>query len=187
MALDLPQRFIARDGRTVSVRRLTSDDARVLQRFNEELSGDSRGRFLPHSYDDATVGKALARSEAGVDLLLGAFDGERMAAYFFLWYFDQRVPLLGIGMLDDYQGRGLGRQMMQTLIDAANTNGNEGIELTTMMDNRRAFALYEQVGFKYYGDVENLDGDGRVVVERGMFYEIKPGAKRYDGKHAPPV
>ncbi len=131
--------------------------------------------------------KALSRSEAGDDLLLGAFDGERMAAYFFLWYFAQRVPLLGIGMLDDYQGRGLGRQMMQLLIDAAKANGNEGIELTTMLDNRNAFALYQQVGFAYYGDVENIDGDGRVVVERGMFYEIKPGAERYDGKHAPPV
>jgi ribosomal protein S18 acetylase RimI-like enzyme len=187
MPLDLPQRLIARDGCTLTVRRLTRDDVVALQRFNEELSGDSRGRFLPHSYDDLTMGKVLTRSEAGKDLVLGAFDGERMAAYFFLWYFTERVPLLGIGMLDEYQGRGFGGQLMLALVAAAKANGNEGIELTTMQDNHRAFALYEQVGFEYYGNVENIDGDGRVIIERGMFYEIKPGAMRYDGKHAPPV
>jgi ribosomal protein S18 acetylase RimI-like enzyme len=187
MQLDHSQRLVARDGLVLTARRLTRDDAAALQRFSGELSAASRGRFLPHGYDHATVAGVLSRSEAGDDLVLGAFDGERMAAYFFLWYFTQRVPLLGIGMLDDYQGRGLGRQMMQLLIDAAKTNGNEGIELTTMQDNHNAFALYQQVGFVHYGDVENIDGDGRVVIERGMFYEIKPGAKRYDGKHAPPV
>ena len=41
--------------------------------------------------------------------------------------------------------------------------------------------LYEKIGFTYYGDVENLDGNGRTVVEQGMFYEIVPGACRFDG------
>ncbi len=178
-----------RDGLALEARRLAADDAdaQALQQFDADLSDESRRRFLPHTYDDATVAAALRRSEAGNDLLLGAFDGERMVGYFFLWYFDQRVPLLGIGMVDAYQGRGLGRPMMQTLIDAAKANGNEGIELTTMQDNHRAFALYEKMGFTYYGDVENYQGDGNMIVERTMFYEIKPGAPRYDGPHAPPV
>lgn len=179
--------FVLRDGRTLAVRALRAGDEGALRRFNDELSGASRARFLPHGYDDATLAKVTARSQRGEDLVLGAFDGERLVGYFFLWYFNQRVPLLGIGMLDAYQGQGLGSRMMGTLIDAAKEAGKEGIELTTMVDNDRAFALYEKVGFKYYGDVSNVDGNGRVVVERGMFFEIMPGATRYEGKHAPPV
>ena len=173
--------------RPIQVRALASADAAALRRFNEELSAESRRRFLPHGYDEATVAKVLARSERGDDLVYGGFDAERMAAYFFLWNFRDRVPLLGIGMLDAYQGRGLGRQIMGILIDQARLSGRDGIELTTMLDNDAAFSLYQKVGFRYLGDVENVQGDGRVVIERAMFHPIKPGARPMDGPHKPPV
>lgn len=178
--------LITSDGRALHVRLLRPGDEPALRRFNAELSEASRRRFLPHAYDEPTLARLLERSQRGQDLVLGVFDGPRLVGYFFLWYFDQRVPLLGIGILDELQGRGLGRQMMHVLIEAAKAAGKEGIELTTMLDNDRAFALYQKMGFKYYGDVSNVDGNGRTVVERGMFYEIVPGARRYEGKHAPP-
>ena len=181
------KRIRTRDGAELSVRRLRAGDDAALQEFNRSLSPDSRFKFLPHQYDDATVAKALARSEAGDDLLLGAWDGGRLAGYFFLWYFHARVPLLGIGLLDAYQGRGLGIQMMEILIAEARGIGSEGIDLTTMQHNHSAFALYEKAGFKYYADVENVVGDGRIEIERAMFYEIKPGAKPMEGKHRAPV
>jgi len=176
-----------REGKPLAARRLTQADAKTLQTFNDELSDESREKFLPHVYDDETVGKILARSEAGDDLTLGVFDGERIVGYFFLWYANQRVPLLGIGLLDEFHRQGLGQQMMGILIDAAKANGREGIELTTMQHNDAAFALYQKVGFKYFKDVKNLVGDGRIVIERAMFYEIKPGAQPMEGEHRPPV
>ena len=175
------------DGATLDVRRLSSSDAEALQAFNAALSDESRRKFLPHLYDDDTVHRALERSEAGDDLTLGVFDGGRMIGYFFLWYFGERVPLLGIGMLDEFQHRGLGRKMMAILIDQARENGSEGIELTTMQDNDNAFALYQKVGFRYLKDVENVVGDGRIEIERALFYEIKPGAEPMAGPHQPPV
>lgn len=175
------------DGVELIVRRLGSGDGAALQTFNASLSPESRRRFLPHAYDDATVARALARSESGDDYLLGLFDVDRLVGYFFLWRVKERVPLLGIGVLDEFQHRGLGSQMMQLLIDHAVTKGREGIELTTMRDNHNAFALYQKCGFRYYADVDNRTGDGTVVVERAMFYAIKPGAGPMEGEHAPPV
>lgn len=174
-------------GAALPVRRLRPGDAAALRRFNDELSAASRRFFLPHAYDAGTLARLLARAEAGDDLLLGAFEGDRLAGYFFLWHARARVPLLGIGMLDACQGRGLGRQMMAMLLDAARAGGAEGVELTTMLDNDRAFALYQKMGFRYLGDVQNLVGDGTTVVERAMFYEIKPGARPMEGPHRPPV
>lgn len=179
--------MVTRDGCSLTVRRLQSGDEAALSRFYAELSPASRGMFMAHALDNDTLAKVTARSEAGDDLVLGLFDGQRMVGYFFLWYYRERVPLLGIGMLDEYQGRGLGRQMMELLIAAARENGNEGIELTTQQENDRAFALYRKVGFEYYGDVENLQGEGKIVVERAMFYCIKSGALPMDKPHAPPV
>ncbi|MCP4403161.1 MAG: GNAT family N-acetyltransferase [bacterium] len=176
-----------RDGIDLLVRRLVVTDAVSLQAFNSALSPDSRRKFLPHAYDDATVARALTRSQNGDDYVLGAFDGNRLAVYFFLWRVRKRVPLLGIGMLDEFQHRGLGRQMMQLLIDHAVAEGRDGIELTTMPDNHNAFALYQKCGFKYYADVDNRQGDDTVVVERAMFYAIRPSAKPMEGEHAPPV
>jgi len=187
MKLSDTTQITATDGATLKVRRLSSSDAEALRTFDEGLSEESRRRFLPHLYDDETVHKVLARSEAGDDLTLGAFDGTRMVGYFFLWYFGERVPLLGIGMLDEFQHRGLGRKMMGILIEQAKANGSEGIELTTMQDNDNAFALYQKVGFRYLKDVENVVGDGRIVIERALFYEIKPGAEPMSGPHRPPV
>lgn len=176
-----------RDQRSLPVRRLTSADAHALRRFNDSLSPASRRSFLPHAYDPATVARALGRAESGEDLILGVFDGQCLVGYFFLWYFRQRVPLLGIGLLDDYQDQGLGRQMMSILLDHARQAGCDGVELTTMLDNDRAFALYQKMGFHYLGDVENIQGDGQVVVERAMFHPIVPGARPMDGPHRPPV
>jgi len=176
-----------RDGIDLLVRRLVATDATSLQAFNSNLSLDSRRKFLPHAYDDATVAKAMSRSKNGDDYVLGVFDGERLVGYFFLWCVRELVPLLGIGMLDDFQNRGLGRQMMQLLIDHAVAENRDGIELTTMPDNHKAFALYQKCGFKYYADVDNRQGDGKIVVERAMFYTIKPGAKPTEGAHEPPL
>ncbi len=187
MRLDESVTLTTRDGLALVARRLSAADAEVLRQFNADLSPPSRRRFLPHAYDPATIAAALARSESGADLLVGLFDGDRMIGYFFLWYYTRRVPLLGIGLVDAYQGRGLGEPMLRLLIDQAQAAGREGVALTTMPDNHRAYALYEKVGFQYHGDVENVTGDGRVVTERAMFYEITPGAAPYDGPHEPPV
>jgi RimJ/RimL family protein N-acetyltransferase len=176
-----------RDGEKLAVRRLRKSDAEALKRFNRELTPPSRRWFLPHPYDDNTVTKALQRSEQGRDLTLGLFDGSRIVGYFFLWYFDRPVPLLGIGLVDDFHGRGLARPMMNLLIREAEKAGKDAIELTTMMDNERAYALYEKVGFEHYKDVENLQGNGQWVVERAMIYRIKPDAQPMTEPHQPPV
>lgn len=187
MELNASCTITTRDGVELRVRRLTGCDGAALQAFNEALSPESRRRFLPHAYDDDTVARVLARSEHGDDYLLGVFDDERVVGYFFLWRVHARVPLLGIGILDAFQHCGLGRQMMQLLIDHAVAEGCEGIELTTMRDNHNAFTLYQKCGFRYLGDVDNRTGDGTIVVERAMFYAIKPGASPMEGAHAPPV
>lgn len=177
----------SKEGERYSARRLVPGDKNNLQQFGKSLSKESTATFLPHSYDDETVDAYLRRSGKGKDLIIGLFEGDIMIAYFFLWYFDKPIPLLGMGILDAYQGKGLGKKMIQILIDSAREQGCDGIELTTLPDNHRAYSLYESVGFRHYADVNNLVGDGRVVTERAMFLQFNPDAVPSVELHQPPV
>lgn len=55
---------------------------------------------------------------------------------------------IGIGVREDWQCRGVGTQLMQTLIDLAdNWLGALRLELNVYTDNARAIALYRRFGF----------------------------------------
>lgn len=59
-----------------------------------------------------------------------------------------------IGMMvhDRFQGRGIGRRLLETLLDLADTYlGLVRVELEVMADNTRAIRLYERTGFEHEG------------------------------------
>ena len=171
----------------VVIRPLLPGDEATLKEFNASLSEESRGRFLPHAYDDATLTRMIVRATQGIDRAFMAMEGDCPVGYCFLWDIADSVPVLGIGLTDAWQGRGLGRRLMTHLIDEARAAGCAGIELTTVPENERAFALYQKVGFTYLGDTDNSAGDGRVVRERMMFLPLKPGAQPPQRSFGPPV
>ena len=73
----------------------------------------------------------------------------------------RHVGRLGIGMLPEVRGRGLGRRLMQAALTAARERGMERIELEVFASNTRAIALYERLGFVREGlkrRVRKLDG-----------------------------
>ncbi|HEY0883930.1 MAG TPA: GNAT family N-acetyltransferase [Ramlibacter sp.] len=56
--------------------------------------------------------------------------------------------MLGIGIAQEWQGRGLGRRLITRLLDwADNWAGVLRVELTVHADNERAIALYRGLGF----------------------------------------
>lgn len=54
---------------------------------------------------------------------------------------------LHVDLLEELQGRGLGKSLMQTFIKAAKKRGAEGIHLGVDGRNTRAFGFYEKMGF----------------------------------------
>lgn len=177
----------ARNGTSLEIRPLTAGEIPALRRFNAGLSPETRSVFLPHAYDEATLARYVERHAAGLDLIYVLGDGPAVVGYFFLWEFDRPVPLLGVGLADAWQGQGLGEPLLRRLIAEASRAGREGVELTTVTTNARAFALYRRVGFAACGEVDNVAGDGRVVREYRMFLPLKPGAQPPEREFKPPV
>jgi ribosomal protein S18 acetylase RimI-like enzyme len=174
------------DGRGIIVRQPDMKDVAGLKVFFENLSPTSIKLFLPHPYTEAVLRRRIERSVNGDDRVYLAMLAERVVGYFFLWNFREPVSLLGIGIADDFQNLGLGRQFMALLIEDARDAGRDGIELTTMLDNDRAFHVYQKMGFQYLGNVENIQGDGLTVVERAMFYPLKENAQPMKTPHKCP-
>jgi ribosomal protein S18 acetylase RimI-like enzyme len=58
---------------------------------------------------------------------------------------------LGIGLLPEFRGKGIGRQLMQRTIEAAFAFGLTRIELTVRENNANAIALYTSLDFQIEG------------------------------------
>jgi RimJ/RimL family protein N-acetyltransferase len=58
---------------------------------------------------------------------------------------------LGVGLLPEFRGKGIGRQLMRRTIDAAFAFGLTRIELTVREGNANAIALYKSLGFEIEG------------------------------------
>jgi ribosomal protein S18 acetylase RimI-like enzyme len=81
---------------------------------------------------------------------------------------------LGIGLLPKFRGRGIGRQLMQTTIDAAWQYGMTRIELTVREHNANAIALYKKLGFQIEGLQRNavrIDGQYQNVYAMALVRE----------------
>ncbi len=61
------------------------------------------------------------------------------------------VGILGIGLVPDARGKGLGAKLMEAAIAKAWAKGLTRIELAVRADNLRAKALYERMGFQVEG------------------------------------
>ena len=106
-----------------------------------------------------------------------ALDGERVVG----WCDIAPVPrpifshvgTLGMGLLPDYRGAGLGTRLMAAALQAGRERGFERIELAVFGDNARARRLYEKAGFVVEGlrpGRAKIDGRYRDEVDMALVF-----------------
>ena len=78
---------------------------------------------------------------------------------------------IGISVMKDYWGRGIGSMLMDAAVQTAQSAGYAQIELEVAADNERAIRLYERFGFEVCGRwpraLRREDGfaDGLIMVK----------------------
>jgi len=82
-------------------------------------------------------------------------EGEEIAGIVFLFKIDTKVPYLGIAVSEKWRGKHLGRRLMTTAYEWAQSVGAGGILLTTHTKNIRGQKLYERMGYKRIGNRAN--------------------------------
>jgi RimJ/RimL family protein N-acetyltransferase len=82
--------------------------------------------------------------------------------------------VLGIGVVRDHRGQGIGPALLEAAIAAAQTRGITRIELVVRDDNVRARKLYERFGFVHEGRLRRhmwVDGEFHDSFQMALLLE----------------
>jgi len=96
---------------------------------------DDLGVFLQNPYNYVYVG-----------LIEGQVAGLSFAYRLDTFYSKPKLYLHAIDVLDDYQGRGMGRAIMERMFADGKQDGLEEVFLITQKSNEKAVALYDRCG-----------------------------------------
>lgn len=172
-------------GERALLRPLVATDRERLGRYFAELSSETRGRFGPHAFDQATADRLCDTIDASQVLrVVATLEGgaeERIVAYFILMFsvtpheaarFAERGVVLdgdrdctlAPSVADDYQNTGLGSRVMPYLFWLATGLGRRAVVLLggTQATNARAIHFYRKHGFREVGAFEAPQGVGNL-------------------------
>jgi len=143
-----------KDGTKVYLRPSVKEDYENVWKMFSSLSKESL-RFLPIRFTSERVGEWFKEMDYEKVLpILGIVreNGEdRVIADSSLEFSKlesrRHRAELGITVHDDYQGRGLGTEIIRHLIDIAKSKRVKKLELLVVANNERAIHLYEKMGF----------------------------------------
>jgi putative acetyltransferase len=150
------------DGRTASLRPASVRDAEASIELDRALARDGRGMVVSEDQTRSVLDERIridqmyAAWSAGSATLIAfaevpGFSG--IAGSAVLQHLGparcHHVGVLSLGVHPDFQRKGVGRALMQYLIDHARASGLERLELYVRADNERARALYTSLGFQH--------------------------------------
>ena len=83
--------------------------------------------------------------------------------------------LLGMGVAAQHRGKGIGEQLLRSILDWMRDNtAIEYLDLWVMSDNIPAIALYEKLGFIACGDISDMYRfDGKSISETMMSLRVR--------------
>lgn len=151
------------DGRELSIRTATVDDAQMLIDYLRRVCGETKYLLKEPEEINITLEQEVAfikkYNEAEKNLfIMGFVDGEYAGNCSFAQFGPIRCKhrvSLGIALVQEFTGMGLGRFMMETMIEEAKLAGIEQMELEVVAGNERALHLYKEMGFEIHGTLPN--------------------------------
>lgn len=151
------------NGHEILLRNAKKEDAKMLIDFLKVVCSETR--FLLREPEEIKF--TLEQEEAFIEninksesnLFLMAFcDGEFVGNCSIMtsqMYRYRHRCNLAISLFQRYTGMGIGKVMLNKLIDIAKEKGYEQIELEVVSNNERAIGLYKKLGFEIYGTFPN--------------------------------
>ena len=119
------------------------------------------------------------KQESERELLLLAFDNGRHIGNVSLMSVGTSIRYkhrcnIAIALYKEYCGRGIGRLMLEAILDVAKKTGYTQAELEVVTENTGALHLYESLGFVKYGQLPNSMRykDGSTVDSFMMVKEL---------------
>ena len=170
-------------GRTVVLRNARPEDSADLIKYLKTTSAETP--YLIREPDEITITEEKekqfiqAKIDAERELMLVAFiDGKHIGNCSLMSIapykrYSHRCDV-AIALYKEYYGRGIGKAMLQTVLDVAKSVGYEQAELEVMAENKDAIATYEKLGFEKFGTFpDNMKyADGSYVDAYWMMRKL---------------
>lgn len=164
--------------------RLANPEIRAIRLSDAEavtalmnLPGYRAGTLRPPYQSIEEVLRKL-ENRAGDSLnLVAVLDGEIVGNASMTRYSGRRLHAAGIGMgvHDDYCGRGIGTVLLAAMIDSAdNWLGIKRLELTVYTDNAPGLRLYEKFGFEKEGLLRSYGFRAGSYVDAYTMARLRP-------------
>ncbi|WP_019910865.1 GNAT family N-acetyltransferase [Paenibacillus sp. HW567] len=161
----------------VTLRKLVPADAAELLNLQHRL--DEESSFMLLEPDERQTGIQQVEemigsfADAETSILIGAETDGRLAGYLSVRGGSVRrnrhSAYIVIGILEQYQGMGIGSGLFKEMENWAKETGIVRLELTVMVHNERALALYSKNGFEIEGTKKkSLQVNGEWVDEYYM-------------------
>lgn len=165
-----------KNNQEVTVRKINENDAQAFFDFRYQLAVETE--LTMNKYPEEVESDLEIIKESLVEDLeapsrhqaVYAFLADKIVAYACLGPIENTIKAghrayLGIGVLEAYQGLGLGNIMMEALFDLAREYGFKQLELEVVEGNDKAYNLYQKYGFKEYAKRPNSEilKDGRQL------------------------
>ena len=77
------------------------------------------------------------------------------------------IGFIGVGLMPDYRGRGIGGELMEVTMAAAKEAGFREIRLDCRSSNERAIKLYKKLGFRRIASLRTglvIDGENIPII-----------------------
>ena len=185
--MEIPYSYSLGDGRRCTIRIVTEADAGELcelvargdieSDFLNRLPGEfdmtveEEREFLRDRLADVESIQIVAEVAGKIVATAGA-SGVKLRRY------PHQVEL-GVTVLKDFWGRGLGRRLTESIVDWGRAKGLRKITLKVFVDNERAIALYRSLGFveegRLRGDALRRDGSYSDTIIMAKHYVAPDG------------
>jgi RimJ/RimL family protein N-acetyltransferase len=144
-------RFIDSTGEPLLVRPFEAGDVSALVAMYEALDAESGTMGLPPTGPEAVESWLARLTETGWNLV--ALDAGRAVGHVGVAPAGADDPEFVIFVHQDYQGRGLGTELVRQTVAYAADEGYDALSLSVSKGNRRAIHVYRTVGFQPEGEV----------------------------------
>lgn len=95
---------------------------------------------------DSFLAEVERKPDIGYPLVVR--DGGRLLAYAVVWFIVDELHVGNLAVHPDWQGRGIGKRLLEHILEEGRRRGMVFATLEVRPSNRRALALYEQSGFR---------------------------------------